>query len=57
VGEVFRSAGIPIGKVYSSRFYRAVETARLIGGTEPEATLDLTEGGQAVRPNESIFKR
>src|SRR6266481_519260 len=35
VGEIFHSAGIPIGKVYSSRFFRAVETARLIGGKEP----------------------
>src|SRR6267143_5270035 len=53
VGEVFRSAGIPIGKVYSSRFFRAVETARLIGGKEPETTLDVTEGGQVVSPNEN----
>jgi broad specificity phosphatase PhoE len=53
VGDVFRSAGIPIGKVYSSRFNRAVETARLIGGKEPEATLDVTEGGQVVSPNEN----
>ena len=36
VGEAFRSAGVPIGKSYSSRFYRAVETARLIGGKEPQ---------------------
>ncbi len=35
VGEVFRAAGVPIGKSYSSRFYRAVETARLIGGRDP----------------------
>jgi len=53
VGDLFRSAGIPIGKVYSSRFNRAVETARLIGGKEPEATLDVTEGGQVVSPNEN----
>ena len=53
VGEVFRSAGIPIGKVYSSRFFRAVETARLIGGKEPETTLDVTDGGQVVSPNEN----
>ena len=53
VGEIFRSAGIPIGKVYSSRFFRAVETARLIGGKEPETTLDVTEGGQVVSPNEN----
>ena len=53
VGDVFRGAAIPIGKSYSSRFHRAVETARLIGGTEPHATLDITEGGQVVSPNEN----
>jgi phosphohistidine phosphatase SixA len=53
VGEVFRAAGVPIGKAYSSRFYRAVETARLIGGREPQATLDVTEGGLGVSPNEN----
>jgi broad specificity phosphatase PhoE len=53
VGEVFRGAGIPIGKSYSSRFQRAVETARLIGGKEPQATLDVTEGGLVVTPNEN----
>jgi broad specificity phosphatase PhoE len=53
VGEAFKEAGVPIGKLYSSRFYRAVETARLIGGREPQATLDLTEGGLVVSPNEN----
>ncbi len=53
VGEVFKVAGVPIGKSYSSRFYRAVETARLIGGKEPEATLDVSEGGLVVSPNEN----
>jgi phosphohistidine phosphatase SixA len=53
VGEVFTAAGVPIGKSYSSRFYRAVETARLIGGREPQATLDVTEGGLVVSPNEN----
>jgi phosphohistidine phosphatase SixA len=53
VGEAFKAAGVPIGKLYSSRFYRAVETARLIGGREPQATLDLTEGGLVVSPNEN----
>jgi phosphohistidine phosphatase SixA len=53
VGEVFRAAGVPIGKAYSSRFYRAVETARVIGGREPQATLDVTEGGLVVSPNEN----
>lgn len=53
VGEAFKAAEIPIGKSYSSRFQRAVETARLIGAKEPQATLDLTEGGLVVSPNEN----
>ena len=53
VGEVFKAATIPIGKSYSSRFQRAMETARLIGGKEPQATLDVTEGGLVVSPNEN----
>src|SRR5215470_13534693 len=53
VGEAFQRAGIPIGRSYSSRFFRAVETARLIGGKEPQTTLDLTEGGLVVSPNEN----
>ena len=53
VGDAFRDAGVPIGKSYSSRFYRAVETARLIGGKEPQDTLDISEGGLVVSPNEN----
>jgi len=53
MGEALKRAGIPIGRVYSSRFQRAVETARLIAGKEPEATNDVTEGGQVVSPNEN----
>ena len=53
VGDAFRGAGVPIGKSYSSRFQRAVETARLIGGKEPQATLDLSEGGLVVTPDEN----
>jgi len=53
VGEIFRTAAVPIGRSYSSRFYRAIETARLIGGKEPVATDDITEGGLVVSPNEN----
>ena len=53
VGEVFKATGVPIGKVYTSRFQRAVETARLIGGKEPQPSLDVTEGGLVVSPNEN----
>src|SRR5689334_24712866 len=40
LGDVFRRASVPLGRVYSSRFQRAVETARLVAGREPEATAD-----------------
>jgi phosphohistidine phosphatase SixA len=53
VGELFQRAGIRIGKSYSSRFQRAVETAKLIAGKDPQGTLDITEGGQVVSPNEN----
>src|SRR5437588_12113533 len=38
-GEALKRAGVPIGKVYSSRFQRAIETARLVAGKEPETTV------------------
>jgi phosphohistidine phosphatase SixA len=53
VGDAFKAASVPIGKSISSRFYRAVETARLIGGKEPEPTADVSEGGLVVSPNEN----
>ena len=53
MGDAFRAAGVPIGKSYSSRFQRAAETARLIGGKEPLTTNDVTEGGLVVSPNEN----
>jgi broad specificity phosphatase PhoE len=53
LGDVFRRASVPLGRVYSSRFQRAVETARLIAGREPETTADVSEGGLVVTPNEN----
>jgi broad specificity phosphatase PhoE len=53
LGDVFRRASVPLGRVYSSRFQRAVETARLVAGREPEATADISEGGLVVSPNEN----
>jgi broad specificity phosphatase PhoE len=53
LGEVLKTANVPIGPVYSSRFYRAIETARLIASKEPVTTLDVTEGGLVVSPNEN----
>ena len=52
-GEALRQAGIPVGKVYTSRYNRAYETATLAGFTDIEKTADLTEGGLVVSPNEN----
>jgi phosphohistidine phosphatase SixA len=53
VGDSFRTLGIPLGKVLSSEFNRATETARLVSGKPPTTTLDLTEGGLVVSPAEN----
>jgi phosphohistidine phosphatase SixA len=53
VGDSFRTLGIPLGKVYSSEFNRATETANLVSGKAPTTTADLTEGGLVVSPNEN----
>jgi len=53
LGDALKRAGVPIGKVYSSRFQRAIETARLVAGKEPETTIDVSEGGLVVSPNEN----
>ena len=52
-GGALREARIPVGKVYTSRFNRAYETATLAGFTDIEKTADLTEGGFVVSPNEN----
>jgi broad specificity phosphatase PhoE len=52
-GEALRQAGVPIGKVYTSKFNRAYETAVIAGFKDIEKTVDLTEGGLIVSPNEN----
>jgi phosphohistidine phosphatase SixA/plastocyanin len=53
VGDSFRILGIPLGKVYSSEFNRATETAKLVSGKSVTTTPDLTEGGLVVPPAEN----
>jgi hypothetical protein len=48
-----RQIGAPVGKVYTSLFNRAYETAVLAGFTDIEKTADITEGGLVVSPNEN----
>jgi broad specificity phosphatase PhoE len=52
-GEALRQASVPVGKVYTSKFNRAYETATLAGFADIEKTADLTEGGLVVSPNEN----
>jgi phosphohistidine phosphatase SixA len=51
-GDALRQAGVPIGKVYTSKYNRAYETALIAGFPDIEKTADLTEGGLIVSPNE-----
>jgi broad specificity phosphatase PhoE len=53
MGEALRKLGIPIGRVYTSMFQRAVDTGTLMGVGDVQPTPDLTEGGLVVSPNEN----
>src|ERR1700678_3999074 len=52
-GDSLRQVGIPVGKVYTSKYNRAYETAVIAGFRDVEKTADLTEGGLVVSPNEN----
>ncbi len=52
-GDAIRRLGLPIGEVYTSKFNRAYETAVLAGFDDIERTVDLTEGGLVVTPDEN----
>ena len=52
-GDALRQAAVPVGKVYTSKFNRAYETAVIAGFKDIEKTADLTEGGLVVSPNEN----
>jgi phosphohistidine phosphatase SixA len=52
-GDAVRQAGVPVGKVYTSKYNRAYETAVIAGFQNVEKIVDLTEGGLIVTPNEN----
>src|ERR1700730_8835160 len=52
-GDALRQVGVPIGKVYTSNYNRAYETAVIAGFADIEKTTDITEGGLVVPPNEN----
>ena len=52
-GDAIRQAGAPVGKVFTSKYNRAYETAVIAGFRDIEKTADITEGGLVVSPNEN----
>ena len=52
-GNAIRRVGVPVGEVYTSKFNRAYETAVRAGFEGIEPTVDLTEGGLVVTPDEN----
>jgi phosphohistidine phosphatase SixA len=52
-GDAIRRVGLPVGEVYTSKFNRAYETAVQAGFEDIEKTIDLTEGGLVVTPDEN----
>ena len=52
-GDALRQVRVPVGKVYTSKYNRAYETAVIAGLANIEKTADITEGGLVVSPNEN----
>ena len=52
-GDAIRQAGVPVGRVFTSKYNRAYETAVIAGFKDIEKTADITEGGLVVSPNEN----
>ena len=53
LGEAFRQIGVPVSKVITSQFNRAYQTAKLAGFATIEKSVDVTEGGLVVSPDEN----
>jgi len=50
LGDAFRQIGVPVGKVYTSRFNRAYEMATLAGFKQAEKISELTDAGPGMLP-------
>jgi phosphohistidine phosphatase SixA len=48
MGKALRDLGIPIGDVFTSPTYRALETVRLAGFPAPKPTSELGDNGQSM---------
>lgn len=49
MGRAIKTLSIPIGEVWSSPTYRALETVRLIGLPNPTTAVELGDGGQSMQ--------
>ena len=49
MGEAIKVLGIPVGKVWSSSTYRALETVRLAGLPNPTIAAELGDRGQSMQ--------
>jgi phosphohistidine phosphatase SixA len=52
-GAAFKQIGVPVGKAITSQFNRAYQTAKLAGFDNVEKSIDVTEGGLVVSPDEN----
>jgi phosphohistidine phosphatase SixA len=53
MGDALHALKVPVSKVQTSQFQRAVETGTLLGFGEVSSTPDISEGGLVVSPNEN----
>ena len=53
LGKAFNDIGLPVSKAITSQFNRAYQTAKLAGFDPVEKSIDITEGGLVVSPNEN----
>jgi broad specificity phosphatase PhoE len=52
-GKALKDIGVPVSKGITSQFNRAYQTAKLAGIEVVEKSIDVTEGGLVVSPNEN----
>lgn len=52
-GRAFKDIRVPVSKAITSHFNRAYQTAKLAGFEIVEKSIDVTEGGLVVSPNEN----
>lgn len=52
-GDALGRVRVPVGKVYTSKYNRAYETAVIAGFPNIEKSADITEGGLVVSPDEN----